>query len=65
MPQASLREFSYNNTKYGFECLPEDQYRKRDEEITGLEPETPRSGLTPSMDDILGDLEENVENQEE
>ena len=60
MPQESLREFTYNNSKYGFECLPEDQYRKHDEEITGSDPELPTPQKS-SLDDFLGELEEVVE----
>ena len=56
----SLREYSYNNSKYGFECLPEDQYRKHDEEIIGSEPEFPTPAKSV-LDDVIGELEETTD----
>ena len=37
VPANNLREYSQDNKKYGFVNLPDDEYRLRDEEISGTE----------------------------
>ena len=37
VPVASLKDYAYDNTNYGFENLPIDGYRLTDEEFVGAQ----------------------------